>query len=285
MSLVEYQLPMVIEQPLVPAIWKKKRKVFNIKEFVQMYREPVVTYAITPNNAPEAQGVHDTRSRRRPPSFQSMDDFENDVYGDSKKSELLLNTINGLFSKFYAPERIRLSKNGIKVKLNDLVSYKIAIINGEMKFYLTVPQKWAKGFTSAIKRDWGQVDITKVSERIVDFNPKKAKAMEIHLRHHYALSIKHSKEQNDSFFASIASLASTLDKGDKILIDYNIEPTNNKWKESAVQKIRKFKEGKAPSRDEAFTVNGILGKFFDMFNVIFDEFTNMIEELMGAKDA
>jgi hypothetical protein len=284
---MEYQLPMVIPQPQLPVLWKKKRKTFSIKEFVQMYREPVVTYSIIPNNAPETQGVHEGRQSHRGGrrSFNHID-FEAEVYNSQGTSELLLNTINGLFSKFYAPERVRLSKDGVRIKLNDLVSYKIAIINGEMKFYLTVPQKWAKAFTSAIKRDWGQVDITKVkdSERIVDFNPKKAKAMEVHLRHHYALSIKHGKDGYDSFYSSLASLASTLDKGDKILIDYNIEPINDKWKENAVQKIRKFKEGKAPSRDEAFTVNGVVGKVLDMFNTIFDEFTNMIEELMGAKD-
>jgi hypothetical protein len=276
------QLPMVIPQPQLPVLWKKKKKTFNIKEFVQMYREPVVTYSITPNNAPTSE-VNDTRGgRRRPSIVDSSFGFEEDVYGNKQTSELLLNTINGLFSKFYAPERVRLSRDGIKVKLNDVVSYKVAIIDGEMKFYLTVPKKWAKGFTSAIKRDWGQVDITKVGEKIIDFNPKRTKAMEVHLRHHYALSLKYDKNQSDSFFSSIASLASTMDKGDKILIDYNIEPTNSVWKGKAVQKIKKFKEGKAPSREDTFTIAGLTGKVFDMFNVIFDEFINMIEELMGA---
>lgn len=264
------QLPMVIPQP--------KKKSFSIKEFVQMYREPVVTYSITPNNAPEIQA--DKRMGRK--AWNNDFNFEEEVYANKQTSELLLNTINGLFSKFYAPERVRLSRDGVKVKLNDVVSYKIAIIDGEMKFYLTVPQKWAKGFISAVKRDWGQVDITKVDERIIDFNPKKVKAMEVHLRHHYALSLKHDKNANDSFFSSLASLASTMDKGDKVLIDYNIEPTNNKWKEKALDKIKKFKEGKAPSREDTFTVNGLTGKVFDMFNVIFDEFINMIEQLMGA---
>lgn len=267
------QLPMIIPQP--------KKKSFTIKEFVQMYREPVVTYIITPNNAPEVQS-YDNRGRGGRRAFSSAD-FD-DIYADKQTSELLLNTITGLFSKFYAPERVRLSKDGVKIKLNDVVSYKVAITNGSMKFYLTVPKKWAKSFTSAIKRDWGQVDITKTDERIVDFNPNMVKAMEVHLRHHYALSIKYSKDNYDSFYSSLASLASTLDDGDKVMIDYNIEPTNNKWKESAIHKIRKFKEGKAPSRDEALTVNGITGKVFDMFNVIFDEFTNMVEELMGAKE-
>lgn len=269
---------MVIPQP------KKRQKTFSIKEFVQMYREPVVTYIITPNNAPEVN--QDIGGYGRPPrgGRKMYGDFEEEFFGNSVNSELLLNTINGLFSKFYAPERVRLSKDGIKVKLNDVVSYKIAIIDGEMKFYLTVPQKWAKSFTSAIKRDWGQVDITKVDERIIDFNPSRAKAMEVHMRHHYALSMKYDKNQNDSFFSSIASLASTMSKGDNLLIDYNIEPVNNKWKEKAVRKIKQFKDGKAPIREDALTLNGMLGRVFDMFNIIFDEFVNMIEELMGADD-
>lgn len=273
---------MVIEQPQVPALWKKKRKAWNVKEFVNLYREPVATYCITPNSSPEAPEPETAFGNRRRTQSRKMD-FENDIFQDSSSSTLLLNTINGLFSKFYAPERIRLYKDGIKVKMNDIVSYKIAIVKGEMKFYLTVPQKWSKSFISAIKRDWGQVDITKVDERIVDFNPKRTRAMEVHLRHHYALSLKHEKGQNDSLYSSLASLASTLGDEDKILIDYNIEPTNDVWKERASKKIRQFKDGRVPSKDDTFTISGILGKVFDMFNVIFDEFANMVEELMGTE--
>ena len=278
--MTEYQYPMVIEQPQVPSIWKKRRN-WKIKEFVQMYREPVVTYCITPNNSPEALEPEPSFGRKRQHSRRM--DFENDIFQDSTSSTLLLNTINGLFSKFYAPERIRIYKDGVKIKMNDVVSYKISIVKGEMKFYLTVPQKWAKSFTSAIKRDWGQVDITKVDERIVDFNPKRAKAMEVHLRHHYALSLKYEKGQDDSLYSSLASLASTMGEDDKILIDYNIEPINDSWKEKAVKKIKQFKNGRVPSKDDTFTFNGILGRVFDMFNVIFDEFANMVEDLMGAE--
>ncbi|AGI11729.1 hypothetical protein X915_gp263 [Bacillus phage vB_BanS-Tsamsa] len=268
---MESLLPMVIPQ--------KKKKTFNLKEFVNLYREPVITYQITPNNSPEVV-EREGRGSRRPRYI----DFEDDVYNQKQTSELLLNTISGLFSKFYAPERIRFSKNGVKIKMNDVVSYKVLLVDGEMKFYLTVPKKWAKSFTGAIKKDWGQVDITEVSERIVDFNPSRAKAMEVHLRHHYALSLKHDKTQNDSFYSALASIASTMDKGDKVLIDYNIEPVNNGWKEKATKKIKDFKNGKIPNREDTFTVNGVAGKVFDMFNVIFDEFVNMIEGLMGAEN-
>jgi hypothetical protein len=286
--MTEYQYPMVIEQPQLPILWKKKRQFIKFKDFVQMYREPVVTYCITPNNAPEEQMMMDSgfgarNSRRRPPTSGRRMDFEDDIFGDSSKSDLLLNTINGLFSKFYAPERIRFYKDGVKVKMNDVVSYKIAIVKGEMKFYLTVPKKWAKSFTSAIKRDWGQVDITKVEERIVDFNPSRAKAMEVHMRHHYALSMKYDKGDNDSFYSSIASLASTIGDEDKLLIDYNIEPINNSWKEKAIKKMQQFKDGKTPAREDAFTFGGIVGRMLDMFNIVLDEFIKMIEQLMGAE--
>ncbi|UUG68051.1 hypothetical protein [Bacillus phage PK-3] len=277
-EMTEYQLPMVIEQPKVPSIWRRKKTTFNIKEFVQMYREPVVTYSITPNNAPEIKN-NDVRTVRNNRGVN----FEEEIYNNSQKSELLLNTINGLFSRFYAPERVRLYRDGIKIKMNDVVSYKIAIVDGVMKFYLTVPKKWSKQFTSAIKKDWGQVDITKIEEKIIDFNPSRTKAMEVHLRHHYALSLKYDKTQNDAFYTSLASLASTMGDGDKILIDYNIEPTNNKWKDKADKKIRQFKDGKVPTREDSFTVNGLMGRVFDLFNVVFDEFINMIEEIMGAE--
>lgn len=272
-----YQYPMVIEERL-PAIWKKKRQSWKVKEFVQLYREPIETYCITPNNSPEVpQDLNPFKKGRR-------SDFDEEVFSNNAKSELLLNTISGLFSKFYAPERIQLKKNGVKIKMNDVVGYKIAIIDGEMKFYLTVPQKWSAQFISAIRRDWGQVDVSKVDEKIVDFDPSKARAMEVHLRHHYALSLKHEKGQGDSLYSSIASLASTMGKGDNLLIDYNIESTNNSWKEKAHKKIRSFREGKVPSREDALSMGGIVSRVFDVFNLIFDEFINMIEGAMGAND-
>src|SRR5690606_31013004 len=46
----------------------------------------------------------------------------------------------------------------------------------------------------------------------------------------------------------------------------------------------KFKEGAVPSREDAFTIGGIIGRTMDMFNVIFDEFVKMIEEIMGAEN-
>jgi hypothetical protein len=278
--MTSYQYPMVIKQAKSPSIWKKRRKSWNVKEFVQMYREPVVTYSITPNNAPEV--LNDSTYARNNRIRKNID-FEEDFFSHGGKSDLLLNTINGLFSKFYAPERIRLDKNGIKIKMNDVVSYKVAIIDGKMKFYLTVPKKWSKQFISAVKKDWGQVDITKVEEKVIDFNPNKTKAMEVHLRHHYALSLKHEKGNNDSLYSSLASLASTMSEGDKLLIDYNIEPVNNSWKEKASKKLKQFKDGRAPNREDSLTVGGLAGRVFDLFNVIFDEFVNMIEDVMGAE--
>lgn len=266
---------------------KPKIQSINFKNFVQMYREPVVTYQITPNNSPENLSMDDYfgfgKSKRRPQrNLKGITNFDEDIYSNST-SDMLLNTISGLFSKFYAPERIRFYRDGIKVKMNDVVSYKVAITNGEMRFYLTVPKKWANGFISAIKKDWGQVDITQVNEKIIEFNHTRAKAMEVHMRHHYALSMKYGKQQDDSLYSSIASLASTLDENDKLLIDYNIEPVNNNWKDKANSKMRQFKEGKVPAREDTFTFGGMIGRTMDMFNAIFDEFTKLIEDLMGAE--
>lgn len=273
------------KKPKNSIVWKMptilpKLESSSIKDLVQTYREPIITYCITPNNAPEMK--QDYRSNRHNRQARNSD-FEEQIYSNSDASDLLLNTIDGLFQQFYAPERVRLSKDGVKIKMNDLVSYKIAFIDGVVKFYLTVPRKWSDSFKSAIKRDWGQVDITEVDSNILKFNPSKAKAMEVHLRHHYALSIKHDKQNQDSFMSSISSLASTLSKDDKLLIDYNIEPTDSKWKGKAINKMEKFKNGKAPNREDTFTVAGIAGKVFDMFNVIFDEFESMISSMMGAE--
>lgn len=272
-------------QSILPKL-KPKTQLIDFKSFLQMYREPVVTYQIIPNNSPEKLYMNDHfgygRSKRvAQRNLRGIANFDEDVYSNPT-SDMILNTISGLFSKFYAPERIRFYRDGIKIKMNDVVSYKVTITNGEMRFYLTVPKKWAKGFISAIKKDWGQVDIAQVNEEIISFNPNKAKAMEVHMRHHYALSMKYGRQQDDTLYSSIASLASTLDENDKILIDYNIEPVDDSWKDKAQMKIKQFKNGGVPAREDMFTISGIIGRAIDMLNVIFDEFVKMIEELMGV---
>src|SRR5690606_35983979 len=129
---------------------------------------------------------------------------------------------------------------------------------GIMKFYLSVTKKWKRNSISAIKHDWGTVDITVVDNEILKFRPSRTRAMEVSLRHHYSLSLAHG-DKKDSFLQSISSLASTLGDNDKVLIDYNIEPVNNNWKNKANEKIKGFKKGKPPIKDEIFTVKGLLG--------------------------
>lgn len=255
--------------------FKKKRETIGFKRFLELYYEPVEIFQITPTNAPEID-KNNFRNRSK-----KVSDFEDDIYSKGQTSDMLLNTIHGLFSKFYAPERIRLNKKGLRIKMNDIVSYKVTITNGEMKFYLTVPKKWSKSFVSAIKKDWGQVDVVKIDEKIIDFNPNKTRAMEVYLRHHYALSLKYDKSQSDPLISSFASISSLLGENEKVMVDYNIEPANEKWKEKASGKVEKFKNGKVPARDDSFTINGIIGKTFDMFNIVLDEFINMIDDLVG----
>ncbi|WP_186321354.1 type IV secretory system conjugative DNA transfer family protein [Bacillus sp. FJAT-22090] len=285
---IEYQYPAIIETPIDDAQDNKKTITWKFPSFpkkdeyyrIEAVREPVTTFCITPNNSPEVRYDSGYPNRSRNGFNEHM---SNNGKNNRNETDLILNTIHGLFQNFYPPERIRFDKDELRIKMNDVVSFKVGIEDGVMKFYLTVPKKWSKNFISAIRQDWGQVDITEVDNRVVDFDRTKAQAMEVHLRHHYALSLKHDKFQNDSFLSSISSLASTMSKGDKLLIDYNIEPTNDSWKNKANNKMRLFKSGKVASRDDTFTLGGVLGKVFDMFNVILDEFVLAIEEIMGAE--
>lgn len=266
-------LPVPYEQKEVKKENKEKDEYYHI----DLIREPMVTFCITPNNAPEH--IQEPFGKRTFRDFEAMN--KNKMKGET---DLILTTLHGLYNNFYLPDRLRLSKGRIKLKMNDVVSFKILMIDGEMKFFITVPEKWKKSFISAIHQDWGNVDITEVDNKIVEFDPNNTKAMDIHLRHHYALSLKYDDTKKDTFLSSLSSLASTLDKGDKVLIDYNIEPVNNKWKNKAHLKMKQFKEGKVASREDTYTWRGIVGKVFDVFNVIFDEFGVMIEQLMGVNE-
>jgi hypothetical protein len=252
------------------------QRIIKWDDFFQIYREPVETFCIVPNNAPEKK-----LSRDRRPSRRSYDDFD-DIYRDSIKSDWILNTISGLFSKFYIPERVRFSKNGIKIKLNDIVSYKVVIQKGKMKFYLTVPKKWSKQFLNAIKKDWGQVDINLVSEDIVKFNPQKVRAIDIVLKHHHCLSVKYGDDRNaDPLYPALSSIGSTMSEGEKLLIDFNVTPVGESWKGESQKKFNKFKNGFIVNREEK-TINGIIAKIFDFGDVIVEEMFQMIKDLMGV---
>jgi hypothetical protein len=262
----------------------KKIKTINFKELLQLYREPMVTLLITPCNAPEVNNDYRNRKGgRNYGSFNNDFDWEDDTSNQKQTSDMVLNKINGLFSKFYLPEKMRILPNGIRIKLNDIVSYKCIISNKQMKFYLTVPKRWKDEFESAVRRDWKGVDVNQIEEKFIEFSPSKTRVMDVHLRHHYALAVKHEKRPSDAFYESIASMASTLGDEDKVLIDYNITPISESWKPVATKKIKQFKEGKFPNRDDALTMNGIIGRVLDMFNTVFDECIGLIEEIMGTE--
>lgn len=264
---------------------KKKKYSFKIKEFLDLTREPVETYCITPNLSPEGDDGFDNFINQ----FSSYDkgkkigrktSFKDD--GGENKTGLILNAINSIFREFYIPNDVRFSKNGIKIKLSDLVSFKIVVENKTMLFYLTVPKKWSESFVSAIKKDWNNVEIFKVDEGYIDFNKNNAKAMEVYLRNHYSLAIKHSNS-SDSFYSTLSSLATTMTKEEKMMIDMQIKPVNDVWKEKSKRKIKEYKDGKLPVRDGDYTPIGIFFKVFDVINVVFDEFVRSIEDIMETE--
>ena len=257
-----------------PIVWKMPPLPESAERLnVLTYREPVITYCITPNNAPIELNEYGFNPNIRNKNKRSMkgDDVTN----------LLMTTIHSLYEKFYPPHRIRFTKKGIKVRLNDVVSFKVSLVDGVMKFYLTVPKKWSKSFVTAAKSDWGEVDITEVPNCIIDFNPSHTEAMEMQMTQHYGLSFKNDiSEKDDSFMTSLASLASTLTQGDKVLIDYNISPVNDMWKPKATNKVKVFKDGKIPQREDDYSPRGLLKKCFDVINIVLDETLLLISEIL-----
>lgn len=254
-----------------------KIKTVSWDSLFQMYREPVVTYCIVPNNAPDPKGGRNKRGKRNPRDFY-MDDHDEETL----TSDNIINEISGLFSRFYLPERIRFDKNGVRIKLNDVVSYKVIFENCQMKFYLTVPEKFSKSFTNAIKQDWGNVDMSIVNKEIVNFKPNNTKAMNIILRHHYAMSLRHDKKNNsDLLYPSLSSLGATLSPDDKLLIDFNIKPVGDEWKIEAKQKFDMFKKGKMPQRQQR-NLSFVIWSAIDFGNLMITETLQMITDIMGA---
>lgn len=265
---------------------KPKTKKVDWDNFFQLWREPIVTYRIIPNNSPINKSKRSSKGGYGNKNYKgggSDFGFDDDMFSDGRKSEWILNTISSLYSRFYLPERVRLLKNGVKVKLNDLVSYKIVIADGKMKFYLSVPKKWSQQFMSAIKRDWGQVDIVEVSEEILKFRPDKCKAMDVVLKHHHCLSIKYGDERNaDPLYPALASIGSTMSKDEKLVVDFNITPINDAWKDGASSKYKSFKNGNFINKEEK-SINALMWRIFDMGNVVLDGLTDMVEQLMGVE--
>lgn len=259
----------------------KKPKALDWEKFFELYREPVVTLCITPNNAPKEKMKMPSHMRGGG-GFYGRDEEDEEF-----ESNNILSIISSLATKFYLPERVRIiDKKKVKVKLNDLVSFKICVEKGIMKFYLTVPKRFEKSFVKAIRNDWSQVDITQVEEKVIKFNPNKAKAMDVFLRHHYALSIQHNgvKErmggmriQKENMFQSqLASVASQMDDNDKLLVDFNITPVLDDWRAEAKAVLKNFKNGQS-ARRATTPFHVALYKIMDTLVVIMEETTKLVE--------
>lgn len=261
---------------------KVKKSSFKIKEFLNLTREPVETYCITPNLSPEGDDGFDNFINQFSNNDKSKRNgrktFNKDNGGENK-TDLILNAINSVFREFYIPHDVRFSKNGIKIKLSDLISFKIVVKNKIMLFYLTIPKKWSESFVSAVKKDWNNVEIFKVNEGYISFNQNNSKAMEVYLRNHYTLAIKHDNS-SDNFYSSLSSLTTTMTKEEKMLVDIQIKPVNDSWKEKSKRKMKEYKNGKMPVRDGDYTPIGIFFKVFDVLNLIVDEFISSIENIM-----
>lgn len=244
--------------------------------FFQLYREPVATFCITPNNAPEIKHIHYSRKQR----YDDHDDFYSEE--QSINANAFFATLSGMASKFYPPERVRFYKTGIKIKINDLISYKIVIENKTMKFYLTVPKRLSDSFIGSIKRDWGQVDITHIRDDIITVKPDKSKAIQIMLRKHHALSIKYDKKGNfDPLYPALSSLAETMLPQEKLVIDFRIEPLLDAyWKGVARRVYDKFKKGANPTRDEK-SWEWVANKVFDVIDYFAKEFDNFMEDILN----
>lgn len=257
---------------LVSNSFLKKFWKYGSEEVIELYKEPLVTYMITPNNAPKKTALN----RRNP----MMDEG---LLTNAENSDMIINTINGLFSKFYLPERIRVEDGMVKIKLNDIVSYKVVVQDKKMRFYLTMPKRWSHSFLKAIVKDWGSVDLSLVEERFLDFNQNNCKAVDIVLKHHYCLAIKHSDKNNsDSFYSSLASLGSSMTENEKLVVDFNIMPVGETWIDEAKRKYKSFKNGRIPMREEK-NINGLISKVFEIGDSIIDEMTNIIRDLMDVK--
>ena len=242
--------------------------------FIDLRRDEFETYMITPNSSYSETEMHD-RLVNYKDILEKKSSYKDNL---NKNSGMLFNFISGIFSEFYAPERIRFSKD--KIKMNDVISYRVMIENGVLKFYFIAPKKWIRGLISTIKHEWDNVDATKVDNDIFVFDEENTRGMKVQTIHHYCLSLKND-DKYDSFYSSLASLASTLKNDERVLIDYNIEPTNDKWKSKATKKIREFENGKIPAKEDFVTFNGIIGKILDTINIIMDEFLYMIEGIMS----
>lgn len=227
-----------------------KPKTMSIPEFIQLVKPKYVTLQISPS-----------------------------VSNRNYDTELIALTIANMYRLPYQRLQKDIKKSGLKItyQLPEKASFVISITSDDCKFYLVVPERYAKLFTEKCCEVWKRATVKEV-----DHAPElEGSKYELFYSKEDALSLKYNKKTNEPL-SNILSVKDIMEKGDKLDILYNFIPTSQtRWKGVYNQTMKKI-ESDIPVDKEKLSMS-FIGKYiligsiklidfaFDIFNDLLDD--------------
>lgn len=227
-----------------------KPKIMSVPEFIQLVEPKYVTLQITPS-----------------------------VSNRNYDTELIALTIANMYRLPYQRLQKDIKKSGLKItyQLPEKASFVINITSDDCKFYLVVPERYAKLFTEKCCEVWKRATVKQV-----DYTPEgEGSKYELFYSKEDALSLKYNKKTNEPL-SNILSVKDIMEKGDTLNILYNFLPTSQtRWKGIYNQTMKKI-ESDVPVDKEKFSIafftkHFLIGSIklidftFDIFNDLLDD--------------
>jgi hypothetical protein len=227
-----------------------KPKTMSIPEFIQLVKPKYVTLQISPS-----------------------------VSNRNYDTELIALTIANMYRLPYQRLQKDIKRSGLKItyQLPEKASFVISLTSEDCKFYLVVPERYAKLFTEKCCEVWKRATVKQVNHAPETEGSK----YELFYSKEDALSLKYNKKTNEPL-SNILSVKDIMEKGDTLDILYNFIPTSQtRWKGIYNQTMKKI-ESDVPVDKEKLSLS-FLSKYlligsikvidfaFDIFNELLDD--------------
>lgn len=154
-----------------------------------------------------------------------------------------------IFDKLYEPYIQRVYENrklGLKSLLVPQNSVSVEIFGDEDKvtFNMVVPKKYKEFIKGQIRATWPNSLIKENVDEYIDFDVNKSVFAELYLKDHFIYPLKYDPKNPSTKY--IMFPFTTLDEGEKALLQVILKPITNSWKRQGLSALEKIEKGIEP---------------------------------------
>lgn len=183
---------------------------------------------------------------------------------------------------FSAPrDRITLSLGGVQYREKDRACFDIIFRPGQVNFYVSVPDAWAKFTKLKMGTVWPRAAISRAgAEELGQIDSVRAAVCDVRLRKANIFAIKADPRDLDPLNSMMAVLHDIRDN-DLVRVSYVFDPIDRvDWSNAAQQDMKKFQKGEMPrritvTREDLWqnawkAVTAVLGFYIELRLLIFE---------------